>query len=399
MANGDSKSELDVRGNRVLSERLLSHGWEFDFFQAVWLLERYAKPRVPVGGLGPVSDESLRFRPDIELGFPPTDVRRITLIKVPGTDKSFYRVEVTFLGLYGTATPLPLHYAVSLLRSVDQAPVETIEPDQPATSSDPPVAGTPAHATSPLRDFFDIYHHRLISLFYRSWLKYRYERAFGLPERDVITKYLQWLIGWSPSQDETLLGVSPIRILRYAGVWTQHPRSATTLEGVLADYWGDVAVESHQCVGRWVSVPDQDRNRLGRSCCTLGEDLTLGAQVFDLSGAFSLTFGPMDWSTYLVFLPKEERFVQTCALVKYYADDPLALRFELRLRGQEAPELRLTSDDQAGRLGYTTWLRTDPVPETCVHFDATPTVWAQSSDRAEVSSLRGAERREAPARA
>lgn len=356
-----------------LLERLLTRGWEFDFFQAVWLLERYGGGDVLVGDRGPVGRESFRFRPDVSLGFPATDVRRITRCTDPASDTFYYQAEVTFMGLYGVSTPLPLHYATGILRSVEQsgpAATETAEPESQQSAARGP-------GPTPMRDFLDIFHHRLVSLFYRSWLKYRYDRSFGMPDRDVITDYLLWLIGYSRDYTEATVGVPPIRLLRYAGILTQRPRSAVLLEGMLQDYWEDLAVEVQQCGGRWVPISPADRNRTGVANSTLGRDLTVGEQVYDLSGVFNVTIGPMNWTAYLSFLPDKNRFAETRALVKHYCADPLAFTFELRLHTGEIPETGLSSDGEAGRLGLTSWVRTEEMPETSVTFDASSPVISQ----------------------
>ncbi len=350
-----------------LLDRLLTRGFEFDFFQAIWLLERYGTHEVRVGGRGPVGRECLRFRPDIAVGFPPTDLRRVSLCTDPMADRPYYVFEVTFLGLYGVSTPLPLHYAIDLLRSVDE-PAAAPASDQPATPTAPDTAlGV---RPTPARDFLDIFHHRLISLFYRSWLKYRYDRNFGLFGRDVITDYLLWLIGYGPDADRAKLGVSPIQLLRYAGTLTQHPRSAPQLEGLLLDYWAGLSVEVAQCVGRWVPISEADRSSVGTANSSLGVDLTVGEQVYDLSGAFSITLGPVDWPTYVTFLPGEARYSETCALVHRFCMDPLTFTVDLRLAAREVPELQLGSGDEAARLGLTSWVRTDEMPETVVTFAA-----------------------------
>ena len=371
-ADGPSATNMTPDDSPLL-ERLLTRGWEFDFFQAVWLLERYGGGDVLVGARGPVGRESFRFRPDVSLGFPATDVRRITRCTDPASGTSYYQAEVTFMGLYGVSTPLPLHYATGILRSVEQsgaAATETAEPEsQQSAARD---AGP-----TPVRDFLDIFHHRLVSLFYRSWLKYRYDRSFGMPDRDVITDYLLWLIGYSRDYTEATVGVPPIRLLRYAGILTQRPRSAVLLENMLQDYWEDLAVEVQQCGGRWVPISPLDGNRTGEANSTLGQDLTVGEQIYDLSGMFKVTIGPMDWTTYLSFLPDKNRFSETRALVNHYCADPLAFTFEFRLHAGEIPEMRLSSDGDAGRLGFSSWVRTEEMPETSVTFDASSPVTSQ----------------------
>ncbi len=356
-----------------LLDRMLHAGWKFDFFQAVWLLERLCAGATPVGLRGPVTSEAIQFRPHVALGFPPTDVRRIAARPAEGDQEHRFRLDVTFMGLYGVSTPLPLHYAVDVLRSVDPYAITAEASGDTGLAQREPAAAR-ASDTNPTRDFLDLLHHRLISLFYRAWTKYRYDRAFGLPGRDSVTEYLLWLIGHSRAADEDVIGVCPLRLLRYAGVLTQHPRSAVTLEGVLTDYWDGLPVEVEQFRGRWVPLHDADRNVIGLGNCTLGVDLTVGDQVYDLSGAFTVTVGPVDWQTYLSFVPDGQRYARTQSLVELYRSDPLSFDIQVRLRAGQVPELGLTSDDAAGRLGFTSWLRTDEIPETSVVFGATRAV-------------------------
>jgi len=352
-------------------ERIVSRGWTYDFFQAVWLLERADDGHVPTGERGPVAQEGIRFRPDVSMGFPATDIRRIERHEDPLGSGGHYLVEVSFMGLYGVSTPLPVHYAVDVLRSVDEAPATTVGEGStvPSLSRDRTATGSETEVKSePLRDFLDIFNHRLISLFYRGWLKYRYDRAFTVPKRDAITDYLLWLIGCPRSYDRETLGAEPLELLRYAGVLTQHPRSAATLEGVLFDYWLGLPVSVQQCTGRWVAIAPADQNRIGALNTRLGEDVTIGEQIYDLSGSFNITLGPMDWSTYLLFLPGEACHDETCSFVRLYCADPLAFTLELSLKENEAPPTRLSSEAAAGRLGYTTWLRTSELPATSVTF-------------------------------
>jgi len=351
-----------------LAERLAADGERFDFFQAVWLLERFGDPGTLVGERGPVADERLSFRPDVSMAFPPTEVKRI-LQRVMPDGGIAYAIDETFLGLYGVTSPLPTHYAVDVIRAVESAGTSvTGRADAEVGSEVGPDAALDGRA--PVRDFIDIFNHRLVSLFYRSWLKYRFERTFQLDGRDSITDYLRLLIGCAPEHDRDVLGVDPLRLIRYAGVLTQRPRSATTLEGVLEDYWPGLGCGAQQCVGRWVVIEESDQNRLGVRRTTLGEDLTLGSQVYDLCGCVVLALGPMDWDTYLAFLPTESGFQKTRRLTMLYTVDPLDVAFELLLMEHEVPAMCIDSSDESARLGYTSWVHTDDIAETSVVFDA-----------------------------
>jgi type VI secretion system protein ImpH len=144
-----------------------------------------------------------------------------------------------------------------------------------------------------------------------------------------------------------------------------------TLEGLLSDYWDDLSVRVDQFVGRWVALHPADLNRLGAVNSRLGGDLTVGDQVYDRAGAFTVQIGPVDWTMYLTFVPGGSRFKQTQALTRLYCCDPLAFSFTVTLCAAAVPETRLTLDDQAGRLGLTTWVRTADLGETSVTFSAT----------------------------
>ena len=364
-----------------LLERMLQQGWKFDFFQAVWLLERYCGEHTPVGQRGPVSSEPIRFRPHVSVGFPPTDVRRITAFRGDNEAEPGFRLDVTFMGLYGVSTPLPLHYAIEMLRSVEPYGAPG---DPPAEESSTGKVAVEERATdsNPTRDFLDIFHHRLLSLFYRAWTKYRHDVVFGMPGRDTITDYLLWLIGCPRHYDEAVVGVDPIRLIRYAGLLTQHPKSAVSLEGLLFDYWNGVEIRVEQCVGRWVTLNAADLNGIGVVNSGLGVNLTVGEQVYDLSGQFNISVGPVDWQTYLSFLPSGEWFAQMRSLVRLYCSDPLAFTIEVKIEAGEIPQTQLTSDEQAGRLGFTSWALTGEGPETSVKFEATLPVVSLETDRA-----------------
>ena len=356
-----------------LLRRLEMLGHRFSFFQAVWLLERLHAGAQPVGQTEPrPAEEAIRFRPDVSMGFPPTDVRRIR--RVVGPDGAVrHLVEVSFMGLYGVSSPLPCWYPQYVLRTVSSANEMQVSPPHGAAAAAP--AGTPPDETSPVRELLDVVHHRLISLFYRAWLKYRHDRAFALSHRDEITGYVRRLIGLpfttSPlTEDAATLRVAPLRLLKYAGLLTQRPRSAVTLEGLLHDYWDGLAVRVEQFLGRWMALSEDDLTRVGAANSDLGVNTIVGDEVYDLRSTIGVTCGPVSWAEFLEFLPDSTRFAQTQAWIKLFLVDPMAVRLNIRIRAGEVPQTRLSSGEGGARLGFTTWAACGAMPETTVTFDA-----------------------------
>lgn len=350
-------------------KRVAAEGHRFDFFQIVWLLQRFMSGTEPVGGAGPIANEAIRFRPHLSMGFPSTDVRRVTPLKDESGEINRFRVESTFLGLYGVSTPLPLHHAIRVLRTV-QAHNQSGQPSTSPEQTGDAIENDVFFQSSPLRDLLDLVHHRLLSFYFRAWLKYRHFAAFSLPQADPISDYLSWFIGCPPHFDDATLGVPRLQLIRYAGTLTQHPRSAAALEGMLQDFWPGLPFQTRQAVGRWVALPPSNLHRMGAANATLGVDISVGEQVYDLSGAFDIILGPVDWKTYQAFLPDAGEFKRVHALTRLFCVDRLGFSVEIQLLPKQVPEMTLGGPGPGSRLGYTSWVRTGDMGPVSVRFEA-----------------------------
>ena len=139
------------RDSASLKELLLERTGRFEFLQAVRLFQKIWSDRAPVGLDSDPREEVLRFRSDVSSVFPATDVREA----VPPDGELPGRLTVSFLGVAtpGTYGALPRRYAEELryqARNKNPAPL----------------------------DFFDIFNHRFISLFYRAAQKSRLVLAY-----------------------------------------------------------------------------------------------------------------------------------------------------------------------------------------------------------------------------
>jgi type VI secretion system ImpH/TssG family protein len=127
------------------------------FFQAVRLMERIDPKRRPVGLFVTPSAEIVQFSALPTLNFPPSELHSITV------DADGHRhMVVQFMGLNAAISVLPTPYTELLLnriRAKDRGP----------------------------SDFFDLFNHRLISLFYRGWQKYRFYIALERGAEDALT--------------------------------------------------------------------------------------------------------------------------------------------------------------------------------------------------------------------
>lgn len=338
----------DRESHHPLIRRVEREARQFTFFQAVRLLERASPDAVPVGHRGPAGREAVRLRPTSSLAFQSVDVLRVVRREAEGPE---HLLTTSLVGLYGTSSGLPAYFSEDILAYETQnAP----EPD-------------------PVRLFLDILNHRLLSLLYRSWEKYRWPFRYRAGAKDAISREILSLLGIGTEVLEREIGVPPERLLRYAGFVTQRPKSAAALAGVLSDYFGGPRVRISECVLRWVPVPERDRNRLGVSGSTLSRDFVLGESVQDEAGKFRVHLGPFeDDPPFEDFLPDSQNAADLGALVQLLVPDPLDYDVELTVRGPHVPALRLASDESASRLGWTSWLRAAPSPDRTEVFPAPP---------------------------
>lgn len=338
----------DREPDHPLIRRLEREPRQFTFFQAVRLLQRAATGAVPVGHRGPPDREAVRLRPSSSLGFQSSGVTRLVRRTADGPG---HLLTTSILGLYGASSGLPAYMSEDILAYETQnAP----EPD-------------------PVRLFLDVLNHRLLSLLYRSWEKYRWPFRFEPGAADVTSREMLALLGIADEALERAIGVPPTRLLRYAAFITQRPKGAVALSGVLSDYFGGPPVQISQCVLRWVPVPPRDRCRLGAANSTLGADLVVGESAIDEAGKFRIHLGPFeDDPRFQDFLPDTQNAADLGALVRLLVPDPLEYDVELTVRGPHVPAVRLTADERAARLGWTSWLLSGPAEDRSEVFPAPP---------------------------
>ena len=320
---------------------------EFEYFQLLHLLERIEPTAARVGHAGPVRNEVVRLRPALSLGFPCGDIENIDWTESAAAIGRM-RVTTTFLGLYGSDSPLPSHLTESLLINKDKP--EEYEKDER------------------VREYLDLFHHRVLSLLYRVWLKYRYEATFREDGQDPISLVVRGVLGLGTPHVDESLKVGAVRLFRYAGIMSQKPRSAAGLVGQLSDYFPDVAFDVEACVGRWVPIEEADRNRSGERKCSLGRDFLLGRRKFDRSGKFRVGVGPIGFDDYTRFLPDGAAAGELAQVVRLYCDDPLEFDVKLTLRGEEVPQTPMYGEGVKGRLGRTSWLKSRPSADKSVVF-------------------------------
>lgn len=335
----------DWSAEHPLARWVLRAPRETDFFQLLQLVERRLQDHALLGGEDP-RREAIRLNPALDLGFPAGDVHGTSWREAHDGVPGRLACTTTFLGLYGSDSPLPSHFTEALLSETEE--------NQRA------------------REFLDIFHHRVLSLLYRVWKKYRYYVTFTPDAADQISEVIRGFLGLATAGLAAQLGVPSVRMFRYVGLLAQRPRSTAGMTGLLRDYFGGLPFEIEPCVGRWLPIQRDDQNRLGRRKCQLGENFLLGERLFDRSGKFRVRIGPIGLDDYVSFLPTQRRAAELASVVRFYCGDPLEFDIRLVLRADEVPETRVGAHGFLGRLSWTSWLKSAPGQEQSVVFRAAP---------------------------
>lgn len=321
----------DWQSRHPLATDLLQNAKEFSFFQAVRLLHGLHPDAPRLGHQGPPEAERIRLRPELSLVFPNSDIAEVEEIPVGDPDNPQgwqYRITVTFMGLYGTSSPLPVHYTEDMIRADEHE--------------------------SLLRGFIDLFHHRILSLLYRVWEKYRHGVQYSDSASDYYSRRILQMVGVDLERLPQGMKLRPGRLPAYAGLLTQEPRSAASLQAILSDHFPEGRVEVQQCKGRWVEFPAEQRSRLGVNNCRLGADCITGDRVWDVAGNFGVQVGPLAIDDYMNLLPDGDASAQFRELVDLFNGDCLDYELTLLLRGEEVPALQLGAP--TARLGWSSWL-------------------------------------------
>ena len=329
------------RAADVVAERLRREPWCFAFFQAVRLLEAEAR-RVDDGAS---EAKVVRYRAQLSRAFPASEISRLKQSE-DDEGRTNTEMEVAFIGLTGPLGVLPEHYMDLLYEQV-------------------------RNRNYAMRDFFDLFNHRTISLFHRAWEKYRpelaYERSLrnGGPD-DPMTSLLACLTGLGTGGQANRKACAVPVVQGYAGHFAHRPRSAWALRMVLADHFG-LPVTIQQFVGRWLALEPEQCSRLPGPGIPqgqfnqLGVDTVLGARAWDEQGKFRMTIGPLDYHEFDRLLPSADgRSVlkRLCDLTRFYAGIDLDFDVQLLLKKDEVPRLTLgrSRTGVTPYLGWNTWL-------------------------------------------
>lgn len=311
-----------------LYRALEAEPYAFDFFQAVRRLECLHRDKPRVGRSVRPADDPVRLGQAPSLAFAPATLTAFR----PGAEGQPPRLSGYFFGLTGPNGPLPIHLT------------EYVH-DRLRNARDPTLAR-----------FLDVFHHRMLSLFYRAWANARPAPSFDRPEDDWYGRYIGAFIGIGMDSLRDRDALPDLARLYYAGFLACQTRHPDGLAAMLSGFFR-LPARIREFIGVWMDLPEDGRCRLGGVAETdaLGLTAIAGARVWARQQKFRVVLGPMGLADYRRMLPGGDSLRHLVALLRTYVGDELIWDLNMILKREEVPSLRLGDD---GTLGWTTWLGT-----------------------------------------
>lgn len=325
MAGTDRTATDDLAFLRELAEKPYRHS----LYGVLRRLEKAAAKGHRFGESVRPSEDPIRLGQKPSLAFAPSELAAL----VPGSEGRPDRLEIFGFGLLGPQGPLPTHLTEHVFQRRENA-------DDPTISR-----------------FLDLFHHRMISLFYRAWANSE-PAAGNIGEgEEPFGEFIGPLVGLGFDSLRDRDALPDAVKFHHAGRLALQTRPPGPLRQMLEEHF-DVKADIEEFVGEWLDLPDEQCWRLGESpeTGTLGVSATAGTRVWSRSHRFRIVLGPLSLEKFERFLPGAEPLEQLVALVRTYAGDELRWDLNLVLKKEEVPSTQL---GRAGQLGRTSWFTTE----------------------------------------
>lgn len=308
-----------------IDQTFFTNSERFEFHALVKLLENLQEEGDALGeGIDPTK-EPLRIQARVTQEFPSTEVHDLVNQTKGGQVPPL--LITNFLGIAGNQGPLPDPYTDHIVK-------RNVRND------------------TALRDFLDIFNHRLLSIFHRIRKKFWIGVSVEKPENSLLGRCLKSLLGLANPSAQERLGIPDRSLTYYAGILWQKPRSGPGLEALLQNFFRTPA-KVHQHQGHWTQVPSSQQTLLGKKHNRLGDSAFVGTKYWDQSAHFTATLGPMSLESYINFLKPGSAYKEIKNLIAYYAGHEQDFKLNLIVEKGQVPRARLSC---GVALGWTSWL-------------------------------------------
>lgn len=308
-----------------LIESLFRQVPRMNFYQFCQYIEQQYPELPPLGKTEIPANDPVRFRPVPEMGFPSSEMQRVEW------DREFPErpptVRTTFLGLYGVDAVLPYAWLDDIVQRQE------------------------GHDS--LEAFLDIFNHRVMTQYYRIWLKYYYPAGFRAGGNDLVSQCLLGLAGFGIEGASEQIATPSSRFLALMGLITQRTRTADGLCSVVKLLLPEAKVEVREFYPQWINI--ESPAKFDRSVpIGLQRSSVLGRRFKESNSTVQITITPTDLKQVKGLLPGEYIHIDLMALLRAYLGYRFDACINMKVKRSTLPKARLGVSQI--RLGLTSVL-------------------------------------------
>jgi len=245
---------------------------KFNFFQALRLIEAAYPDSPRLGKSKRPRQDKIRLRQKVDMAFATSTVADFKINDEkggPGYMSSY------MFGVFGPNGPMPTHVSEYVRERQRNARDHTFAA------------------------FADMFHHRLISLFYRAWASADPSASFDRPEDDPFANRTAALAGLMGKALENRDAMPDLAKLRFAGRLSNGVKNEEGLHALVSTFFR-APVEIQSFVGSWLELEVADQWQLGAGDPNggLGRTTSLGTRVWSRQSKFRIAIGPLPLKEY-----------------------------------------------------------------------------------------------------
>jgi type VI secretion system protein ImpH len=312
-----ASDERKKAGDLSRFQALKDYPEKYHIFQALRLIEAAYADSPRLGRSRRPSQDAIRLKQRVDMGFASSTVARFEP-KDAQTGKAGELAQYMF-GLFGPNGPLPLHlteYAYNREHSF----------------RDPT-----------FKAFGDMFHHRMLSLFYRAYASGEPTSSFDRKgEVDPFAQKVAAIAGLKGAALADRDAMPDLAKLRYAGRLSHGTRNEEGLLALISGFFGAPAT-MESFVGTWLELDPKDTWELGNphKPAKLGQSCSIGSRVWTRQAKFRFRVGPVGLADYKRLLPGGDSLKRLKALVNNYMGEAMMWDMNLVLKAGEAEPARL----------------------------------------------------------
>ncbi|MFC6051551.1 type VI secretion protein [Acinetobacter sp. Ac_877] len=267
------------------------------------------------------ADTSVRFKQTAFLNFPNKQINSINI------KDGVLNVDVKGFGLFGPNGSLPIHITEMIYeRKIHQK--DTL-----------------------FNDFVDIFHNRLISLFYKAWRDAQDITSLENKDAWKFSKYIASILGIE-NQKESKRSLHHYDQFYNSSLLLNKNMPLENFKAILTNFF-ETDVEIEEYIGQWIDASAFSITLENKNQVTLGQGFLVGDKIFDITQKIRLVIGPIDLQKYLKFIRGQKFANQLIEWVGQYTRHQLDWDVDFIVDYKTIPVSSLSGGVS---LGLTSWL-------------------------------------------